>query len=110
MRKIIIFFVLTSIGYVARSQTAEDTVKMAVNKLFETMKTGDTAMFKTCFADSAILQTISRNKEGKIIIMNEAVAEFADFISKQPKGAVDERISFDIIRIDSHFYGIFCRL
>ena len=72
------------------AQSAEDSVKTVVNKLFEAMKTGDAALLKSTFADSAILQTIGRSKEGNVVIQNEVIADFIDFVSKQPKGAADE--------------------
>lgn len=82
------------------AQTAQDSVKAAVNKLFEAMKNSDADMLKSAFADSAILQTISRNKEGKLIVQNEGISDFAASISKLPKGAADERIVFDVIKTD----------
>lgn len=82
------------------AQTAEDSVKTAVNKLFEAMKNSDADMLKSAFADSAILQTISRNKEGKLLVLNEEISDFAASISKLPKGAADERIAFDVIKTD----------
>ena len=82
------------------AQTAEDSVKTVINHLFEAMKNGDAALLKSTFADSAILQTITRNKEGNTIVQNEEVAEFINFVSKQPKGAADERITYDVLKID----------
>lgn len=84
----------------AKAQSTEDSVKAAVNKLFTGMKTSDAAMVKSSFADSAVLQTISRNKEGAIIVKNEKVEDFAKSVSTMPKGAADERISFETIKID----------
>lgn len=64
------------------------------------MKKSDAALLQSAFADSAILQTISRNKEGNTIVRNETLTAFAASIVKLPKGAADERIAFDIIKID----------
>lgn len=83
-----------------QAQTTEDSVKAAVNRLFEGMKNADAALLRSAFADSAILQTIARNKEGGFHIRNEKINEFADFVGKQAKGAADERIQFETIRID----------
>lgn len=79
---------------------AEDPVKMAVNKLFEGMKEGNGAKVRSAFADSAIMQTIAKDKEGKLIIRNQSIAGFADFVSKQKPGVADERIEFGTIQID----------
>ena len=101
MKRIVSLLTLLLSSYLfSNAQTAEDSVKVAVNRLFESMIKSDAGMLTAAFADSAILQTIATNKEGKVIIRNESVAEFAQGISKLPPGAADERITFDVIRID----------
>ena len=100
MKRLLIFLLVINFSAIVNAQSAEDSVKTVINKLFEAMKTGDAALLKSTFADSAILQTIGRSKEGNVVIQNEVVADFIDFVSKQPKGAADERIVFDMIKID----------
>jgi len=97
-----ILILLTIVFYFSNvnGQTAEDSVKAAVDKLFTGMKNADAALITDAFSDSAILQTIARNKEGKWIVINEQVKDFADFVAKQKKGAADERIQFETIKID----------
>ena len=93
---------LTSLLFcsIISAQTTEDSIKAAVNKLFTGMKTSNAAMIKSSFGDSAVLQTISRNKEGNIIIRNETIDAFANVVASMPKDAADERIVFETIRID----------
>jgi hypothetical protein len=80
----------------ASAQTAEDSVKAAVNGLFTAMKSSDSAGVQRSFADSAILQTIAPAG-----IHTEAVAGFASVIGNKMKpGDADERIRFDLVRID----------
>lgn len=81
----------------AHAQTAEDSVKTAVNLLFTGMKTSDAAMIERSFTDSAILQSITGPQGG---IRNEKVKDFAAQVGKMTAGDADERIQFDIIRID----------
>lgn len=100
MKQIFIFLLFLIFTSVAKAQTTEDSVKIVVNNLFAGMKNADAELLKSTFADSAILQTISRSKEGKTIIRTEELGAFIDFVSKQAKGAADERISFDVIKID----------
>ncbi len=64
------------------------------------MKDADAASLKSCFADSAIIQTIGINKEGKAIISTEPMEEFADFVGKQQKGIADEQISYETVKTD----------
>ena len=93
-------FIISITSVTAVAQTAEDSVKITVNNLFTAMKTADTALLRSCFADSAILQTIVRNKEGNLAIHNEAVDEFVSSIAKVQKGDADEQIQFDVLRVD----------
>lgn len=85
----------------AKSQTSEDSVKAVVNNLFTAMKKSDAALLLSCFADSAILQTIVKTKDGSIAVKNESVKEFANAIGTAIVGALEERITFDMIKIDA---------
>lgn len=96
------FIVLTVIvcGTATKAQTAEDSVKAVINNMFTGMKTADPELLKSTFADSMVLQTISRNKEGQLIVKNEDPAGFIDFIRKEAPGNADERITFDVVKVD----------
>jgi hypothetical protein len=83
-----------------KAQTPIDSVKNAVNTLFVAMKTADQALLTSCFADSAVLQTITKNNAGQLIVVNEKVADFAISIGRFAKGDLDEQINFDIVKID----------
>ena len=100
--KAFLFFLCLTLLIIAtgKSQNAEDSVKAVVNNLFRAMKSSDSVLLKTCFAEKSILQTIIKNKEGRVIVKDESVNEFAVSVSSQPKGALDEQIVFDVIRID----------
>lgn len=99
MKYLLLVIALVATSFVSSAQTAEDSIKMTINKLFDGMKASDAAAIKAAFTDSAILQSVG-NKNGKLTIENEVVADFADFVAKQPKGAADERITYDVIKID----------
>ena len=88
------------------AQTTEDSVKAAVNKLFEGMKNSDAELISSSFGDSAVLQTIGNSKDGKLIIRNEKVSGFAEVVGKSPKGALDERIVFGSIKIDADLASV----
>jgi hypothetical protein len=74
---------------------------MVVGKLFTAMKAGDSLMLTQCFTDSAILQTVAKTKEGKVSIRNEDVRDFAKQIAGVPKGDADERITFNMVKVDA---------
>ena len=94
---------VVSYGY---SQTTEDSVKAAVNKLFDGMKNADRALLIESFADSAVLQTINRNGNGNVMIRDEKVREFAEQVGKSQKGSLDERIEFGSIKIDADLASV----
>ncbi len=100
MKSFFIFVVFMSTVIPVQSQASIDSVKAAVNQLFTAMKNADGVMLKNSFTDSALLQTIVTNKEGKIIVMTESIAGFVDFINKEAPGNADERIVFESIKID----------
>jgi len=102
MRSILFILTFACIATNGHAQTATDSIKATISKLFDGMKNADAALLKSAFADSAILQTINRDKQGNTVIGTEAIGEFADFVSKQTKGDADERISYDVIRVDAN--------
>lgn len=96
------FIVLTVMVYgtTAKAQSAEDSVKAVINSLFTAMKTANPVLLKTTFADSMVLQTISKNKEGKLVVIDENPADFIGIISKESPGNADERITFVVVKVD----------
>jgi len=98
-----ILFSLTAIlvfSVAAKAQTTEDSIKAAVKQLFTGMKNADAEMVRTSFADSAVLQTIAGTRDGKTIVRNDKVADFADFIKTVKKDSADEQVVFETIKID----------
>ena len=93
---------LTSLSFsiIVPAQATEDSVKAVINNLFTGMRNADPVLFRSAFSDSAVLQTITRNKEGKMLVATEKVGEFADFVRHLKKDSADERIQFETIKID----------
>jgi hypothetical protein len=82
------------------AQTAEDSIKAVINKMFTGMKNSDTSLVKSCFTETAIMQTFGKSKEGKTIITTETPGDFAKVIATIPAGAADEQIVFKDLKID----------
>ena len=55
---------------------------------------------KQCFTDSAVLQTITKDKAGLEIVKNDGVLDFVKQINSIPKGLADERIVFGVVKVD----------
>lgn len=96
------FIVLTLIlsATNAQSQSPEDSVKSVINNMFAAMKNADGVMLKSVFSDSIVFQTIARNKEGATVVRTESPAGFIEQISKASTGSLDERISFETVKVD----------
>ena len=101
MKRILILLTATMfISTLTTAQSPEDSVKAVVNQLFSAMKGANAAMLKEPFADSAVLQTIRRKQDGTFFVQNEKVSDFVEQIGKAKKDSLDERITFETIKID----------
>jgi hypothetical protein len=113
MKKIPALLLMVILYNTLAAQSAEDSVKAAVNKMFAAMKNADSAGLKNVFSETAVLQTISRTKEGETIVRTELINDFVSFVGSTTKGDADEQITFGDIHIDGalasvwtpyHFY------
>ena len=88
------------------AQTEEDSIKIVINQMFTAMKNADATTLKSVFADSALLQSISRATDGKTIVKNEPISTFIEIVGKQPAGASDERITFESVKTDGQLASV----
>jgi hypothetical protein len=101
MKNIFLTSMFICAAIVSFGQSAEDSVKQIVNQMFTAMKTSDVTLFKSSFTDSAFLQTIATDRNtGRMKIKNEDINAFAEMVGKLPKDSADERITFDVVRVD----------
>jgi Domain of unknown function (DUF4440) len=100
MKYFLILLTLTVFSSSMNAQSAEDSVKTVINRMFTAMKTADGAMLKSTFSDSIVFQTIARNKEGGTVVRTESPSGFIDQISKATAGSLDERITFETVKVD----------
>jgi len=101
MKRILILLTATIfISTITKAQSPEDSIKAVVNQLFAAMKGANAAMLKDAFADSAVLQTIRRKQDGTFFVQDEKVSDFVEQIGKAKKDSLDERITFETIKID----------
>jgi hypothetical protein len=101
----LVFALLTLVSISAHAQgegrSMEDGVKMTIQNLFDGMRKSDTALIRFAFAPNAIMQTITKNKEGKVFVRSEMVDSFLVSIARPHTEVYDERISFDVVKIDA---------
>ncbi len=83
-----------------QAQTVEDeqaAVIATIQRMFDAMRAGDSAAVRSVFDPTARLQTPFTNKEGKPMLVNETVGEFAVAVGTPHTEVWDERIwSYDV--------------
>jgi hypothetical protein len=95
-----VLLLLTLFTAKAQAQTAEDSVRMTITRLFEGMRKGDSAAIRAAFAPGAVLQSVLGAKGGGTRIVTEPVDSFVTSVGRPHKEVWDERIKFDGIKID----------
>lgn len=91
-------FLLSSLYCTAQDQEVQ--IKQTVNYLFTSMKSSDAEGLYSIFMENATLKSIIKDSTGVTRIVDEKISDFASSVAKLPKGYVDERISFETIKID----------
>jgi len=101
MRKCILPVICLLIAHAVHAQVPkpEDSVKAAVNQLFISMATSDSAGVRGAFAEGGMLQTVNE-KDGKTTVVTDNLSDFAHLIGSLQKGDADEQIKFNTIKID----------
>ncbi len=100
MKKLLLLSIFLIMLKNTNAQKHEEAVKTTIETLFQSMRNADSNAVLSVFAPGAIMQTISTNKEGGTVVRQDQVEKFASFVGKQSKGAADEQIVFESIKID----------
>ena len=95
----LILIALSSFSF-SFAQNEEQKVAEVVNQLFTSMFNGDSIGVTRCFTDKSIMQSIKIDNTGNPIIQTGNLNDFSSFVGKQKKGAADERIKIEAIKID----------
>ena len=101
MKQILFLFLLISTFTFAQNKE-EIAIQKTINQLFEGMKNADSVVVKNVFSENAILQTINSKTE----VHSEDFRKFAKSVSNFKKGALDEKIIFESIKIDGNLASV----
>ncbi|WP_312993835.1 nuclear transport factor 2 family protein [Chryseobacterium flavum] len=100
MKKIaVIFLLITGLCFSQQNQEIEKPIRT----LFFAMKTADSVVLKSVFAENAIMQTVT--KEG--IVKNNDIQGFVSSVSKFAKGDLDEKIIIEAVHTDGNLATVF---
>jgi ketosteroid isomerase-like protein len=84
----------------AQDQKPQESVKAAVESLFNAMRNADSAGVMAAFAPGAVLQGVGPDAQGKTVVRTTEIGRFASAVGRQARDAFDERVSFSQISID----------
>jgi preprotein translocase subunit YajC len=100
MHKVLfIIIVFISSTAFAQHKNEKQAVQQVIRNMFTAMQKGDTTLFRSCFAPKVIFQTIV-TKENQTQVKSEDFEAFLKSLTKYPKGALDERITFKGVHED----------
>jgi hypothetical protein len=100
----LIYIVLTFLCSSTVCQAQDDeivAIKQTINNLFEGMRKSDTSLLRSAFSEGAIMQSVNKNQDGIVTIQSEPLDSFIYFIAKPHSLLYDERITFDLIKVDN---------
>lgn len=100
MRKFLfisLLFISSTIS--AQNNQEKPAIKQVIQNMFFAMQTGDTALFRSCFAPTVVFQTIV-TKDNLTKVKTEDFEAFLTSLTQYPKGALDERIKFKSVQED----------
>ncbi len=95
------FLLFLTIAWVTccHAQDASDSIKATVATLFSAMKNADAQGVLSTFAPGAILQSVSKTKDG-VKVETDTVASFANTVASLEKGDADEQVVIETLRVD----------
>ena len=100
MRYLILSLLLSFSMSLTYSQDNESDIKKVINNLFNSMLSSDSKSLLTSFHEGASLKSVLKDSIGTTLIKDQMINDFATSVSKLPKGYADERITFEVIKID----------
>ena len=83
-----------------KAQSDEVMIKETIMTMFNGMRKGDSTMVHSAFADKAIMQSIDKDRAGKMAVRDGGLKGFLNAVGTPHDQVWDERIEFGNILID----------
>lgn len=96
----LLLLILTLFNLKTYAQGGSEEVVEPINALFDGMRQSDTALMRSAFAPTALLQTITKTKDGLTTVRTEELNKFISSIAKPHDEVYDERITVDMVKVD----------
>ena len=110
MRTLLLAAVLmTASVSVARAQDERAAVLATVQKVFDGMRTKDTALMRSAFMPGARLFGMRTRQNGQVVLQNLTEQQFAEFVAGDQRGAWTERAFEPEVRIEGTLATVWAR-
>ncbi|MFM7672704.1 MAG: nuclear transport factor 2 family protein [Bacteroidota bacterium] len=84
----------------AQAQTAVDSVKAVVSDFFRAMKASDSAGMRSALSPVVHFEATQSRPDAEPALVQESVTNFLSSVARTPAGALDERITFETVKVD----------
>jgi hypothetical protein len=89
-----------------QAQKEEKAIKEVINRFFEGMEKGDTALLLSTCTKEPVLQTYMANREGQMTVFTEPFSEFVAFVGGEHKDKFKEVVTFEAIHVESSLASV----
>ncbi len=88
------------------AQKEEKAIKAVINRFFEGMEKGDTAMVLSTCTREPVLQTYMANREGQMLVFTEPFSDFVEFVGGEHKDKFKEVVEFEAIHVETSLASV----
>jgi hypothetical protein len=107
MKKLIILIIIAlNCNISFAQQTPTDAIKQTINNMFTAMRTSDSTLLRSTFANGMIFQVINTQADGSSKLAMQNPDAFIKTMGTPHKGVYDERITFGNINIDGDLASV----
>lgn len=89
-----------------QAQSVQEEVMQVVVGLVNGMREADSLAVKKAFLPAATLQTVIEKDDGRVEVRTQSLAGFIGAVGKESPGVLDERIMFDMVRVDGNLASV----
>lgn len=82
------------------AQTPEDSVRQVVTDFFRAMKMSDTTGMRAALGPNVHFEATQGRPDAEPALIQESVTNFLAAVARTPAGALDERIRFEVLKVD----------
>jgi hypothetical protein len=90
----------------SKPEDPEKAIKTTINRFFEGVEKGDTALLKSTCTAGMVLQTFMADKAGTMQVYTEELADFLNMIATPTSDKYEERIRFKAIHAEKSLASV----